>query len=188
MPRLSTRFAIHFHAGSSEPARKFADQNLLAFDPARYDTIINNIAGCGSMLKDYGHHWHDAEQQHRAEWASKVRDVNEFLDQLGLADRLLQLPHGRMTALTFHTPQGPVQIADLARLKTRFPFIAMMPQARFLEFLAEEAKRHPHFRLILGANVQRLVEEKGAIRGVGYRDADYARDEVRGRGDFVAWR
>ena len=52
--------AIHFHAGSSEPAREFADQNLAAFPIERFDAIINNIAGCGSMLKDYGHHWHDA--------------------------------------------------------------------------------------------------------------------------------
>jgi glycolate dehydrogenase iron-sulfur subunit len=76
--------AIHFHAGSSEPARAFADQNLAAFDHIRFDAIINNIAGCGSMLKDYGHHWHDAQQPQRGDWASKVRDVNEFLDQLGL--------------------------------------------------------------------------------------------------------
>jgi glycolate oxidase iron-sulfur subunit len=76
--------AIHIHAGSSEPAQKFADENLAAFPIGRYDAIINNIAGCGSMLKDYGHHWHDTRQNDRAEWAAKVRDVNEFLDQLGL--------------------------------------------------------------------------------------------------------
>ncbi len=52
--------AIHFHAGSSEPARQFADENLAAFPIERFDATINNIAGCGSMLKDYGHHWHDA--------------------------------------------------------------------------------------------------------------------------------
>jgi glycolate oxidase iron-sulfur subunit len=76
--------AIHFHAGSSEPARAFADANLAAFDASRFDAIINNIAGCGSMLKDYGHHWHDERQSQRAAWALKVRDVNEFLDELGL--------------------------------------------------------------------------------------------------------
>jgi glycolate oxidase iron-sulfur subunit len=75
--------AIHFHAGSSEPARKFADENLAAFPRERFDAIINNIAGCGSMLKDYGHHWHDDHQRERTAWSGKVRDVNEFLDQLG---------------------------------------------------------------------------------------------------------
>ena len=75
--------AIHFHAGASEPAQKFADDNLTAFPLERFDAIINNIAGCGSMLKDYGHHWHDARQRERSAWAAKVRDVNEFLDALG---------------------------------------------------------------------------------------------------------
>lgn len=75
--------AIHFHAGASEPAQKFADDNLTAFPLERFDAIINNIAGCGSMLKDYGHHWHDARQDERSAWAAKVRDVNEFLDALG---------------------------------------------------------------------------------------------------------
>jgi glycolate oxidase iron-sulfur subunit len=90
--------AIHYHAGSSEPAREFADQNLAAFPLGRFDAIVNNIAGCGSMLKDYGHHWHDAQQTARAAWASKVRDVNEFLDELGLVR-----PEGEIRAVaTYH--------------------------------------------------------------------------------------
>jgi glycolate oxidase iron-sulfur subunit len=90
--------AIHFHAGSSEPARAFADENLAAFDPKRFDAIVNNIAGCGSMLKDYGHHWHDADQTARASWSTKVRDVNEFLAELGPVQ-----PEGEVHAVaTYH--------------------------------------------------------------------------------------
>ncbi len=90
--------AIHFHSGSSEPAREFADQNLAAFPLERFDAIINNIAGCGSMLKDYGHHWHDDHQRARAVWSEKVRDVNEFLDQLGPV-----LPEGKIRIVaTYH--------------------------------------------------------------------------------------
>jgi glycolate oxidase iron-sulfur subunit len=90
--------AIHFHAGSSEPAQAFADRNLAAFPAERFDAIVNNIAGCGSMLKDYGHHWHDARQTERAAWAAKVRDVNEFLDQLGMVP-----PEGEIRAVaTYH--------------------------------------------------------------------------------------
>jgi glycolate oxidase iron-sulfur subunit len=90
--------AIHFHAGSSEPARAFADQNLAAFPAGRFDAVINNIAGCGSMLKDYGHHWHDASRPERSAWAAKVRDVNEFLDDLGLVR-----PEGKIrTVATYH--------------------------------------------------------------------------------------
>jgi glycolate oxidase iron-sulfur subunit len=76
--------AIHFHAGSSPPAREMADKNIAAFDPAGVDAIIVNVAGCGSMLKDYGHHWHDDRHHQREQFAAKVRDCSEFLDQLGL--------------------------------------------------------------------------------------------------------
>ena len=76
--------AIHYHAGSSEPARALADQNVAAFKADEVDAIILNVAGCGSMLKDYGHHWHDGSQAPREAFARKVRDVSEFLDELGL--------------------------------------------------------------------------------------------------------
>jgi glycolate oxidase iron-sulfur subunit len=90
--------AIHFHAGSSEPAQKFADENRAAFDVTKLDAIVNNIAGCGSMLKDYGHHWHDGEQIARAAWSAKVRDVNEFLAELGPVR-----PEGEVRAVaTYH--------------------------------------------------------------------------------------
>jgi glycolate oxidase iron-sulfur subunit len=61
-----------------------ADKNAAAFDPSGVDAIIVNVAGCGSMLKDYGHHWHDAGQPARQQFAAKIRDCSEFLDQLGL--------------------------------------------------------------------------------------------------------
>ncbi len=57
---------------------------MAAFDLDAVDAVIVNVAGCGAMLKDYGHHWHDARQAAREKFAAKVRDVNEFLDQLGL--------------------------------------------------------------------------------------------------------
>jgi glycolate oxidase iron-sulfur subunit len=76
--------AIHYHAGSSEPARELADRNVAAFKAESVDAIILNVAGCGSMLKDYGHHWHDGGQEKRELFASKVRDVSEFLAELGL--------------------------------------------------------------------------------------------------------
>ena len=90
--------AIHFHAGSSEPARDLADANVAAFDDSSLDAVIVNVAGCGAMLKDYGHHWHDAAQPARDRLAGKIKDVSEFLDALGLVP-----PRGevRLTA-TYH--------------------------------------------------------------------------------------
>ena len=90
--------AIHFHSGQSAPAQELADQNIAAIDPAEYDAIIVNVAGCGSMLKEYGLHWHDSDASKRSAFAAKVKDVHEFLDELGLIP-----PTGEITArATYH--------------------------------------------------------------------------------------
>ena len=104
--------------------------------------------------------------------------VLQILDEIGLLDGLMRLPHGKQRGVTFQTADGPVRMVEFGNLKVRFPYIVMMPQVRFLEFITAEAKRHPSFRLILGATVQRLVEEGGAVRGVVYRSDD-GRHEVR---------
>ena len=101
-----------------------------------------------------------------------------IMDELGLADRLLQLPHTKAPALTLQTPQGLVTLADFRRLRTRWPYVAFLPQWDFLDFITAEAKRHPSFRLLMGAEVQDLIEEGGVVRGVRYRAPD-GRHDVR---------
>ena len=75
--------------------------------------------------------------------------ILEIMDELGLAERLLALPHTRLTHATLPTESGPITLADLSSLKTRFPFVALMPQARFLDFVTGEAKHFPNFQLIM---------------------------------------
>lgn len=91
--------AIHYHAADSDGARRMADANVAAFaDLDDIDAIIVNHAGCGAMMKEYGLHWRDERQQARQRLAEKVKDVNEFLDQLGPV-----LPGGRIEAVaTYH--------------------------------------------------------------------------------------
>jgi glycolate oxidase iron-sulfur subunit len=90
--------AIHFHAGASEPARELADANVAAFAGEDVDAVIVNVAGCGAMLKEYGHHWHDDQTAARSALASKVQDVHQFLDKLGLIP-----PRGRLPLVaTYH--------------------------------------------------------------------------------------
>jgi 2-polyprenyl-6-methoxyphenol hydroxylase-like FAD-dependent oxidoreductase len=93
----------------------------------------------------------------------------QIMEELGLADRLLQLRHGKIKNITVQTAGESVTVADFSHLKTKYPFIMMLPQARFLEFIVEEAKAYPNFELITGANVQQLVVEEGVIKGVRYR-------------------
>jgi 2-polyprenyl-6-methoxyphenol hydroxylase-like FAD-dependent oxidoreductase len=100
----------------------------------------------------------------------------EVLDQLGLADRLHGLPHAKVRDLRIVSPTGIYPLAVFSRLPTRFPYVMIMPQSRFLEFLTEEAKKHPHFTLVMGARVERLIEEHGVVRGVSYRGPEGWRD------------
>ncbi|MES2788074.1 MAG: heterodisulfide reductase-related iron-sulfur binding cluster [Planctomycetota bacterium] len=80
--------AIHYHSGADQPALDFANQNSKAFADD-LDAVVINVAGCGAMLKDYGHISkeiapgnHQQEQQ-LEKFAHKVRDISEFLAELG---------------------------------------------------------------------------------------------------------
>jgi len=100
--------ALHYHAAREEPARAFAQANCHAFFPVgcvksasklhdetndsradlthpttahQIDAIIVNAAGCGTMLKDYGHLLRDSPTAET--FASKVKDISEFLVELG---------------------------------------------------------------------------------------------------------
>ncbi len=104
--------------------------------------------------------------------------VMEIMDQLGLADRLLELRHSEARSFTLQTVSGPFTPVDFSRVDTRFPYITMMPQTSLLEFITGEAKRYPSFRLVMRARVRELIEEDGVSRGVRY-EAEDGRHEVR---------
>ncbi|MSO19892.1 MAG: FAD-dependent oxidoreductase [Acidobacteria bacterium] len=105
--------------------------------------------------------------------------VLEYLDQLGLSDALHQLRHAKIYGPTIQTADGPFQPFDFRLLKTRFPYIMVMPQTRFLEFLTRGASQYPNFHLVMGANVHRLIEEDGRVCGVQYMSKDSVLHEVR---------
>jgi 2-polyprenyl-6-methoxyphenol hydroxylase-like FAD-dependent oxidoreductase len=96
----------------------------------------------------------------------------EILDQIGLADALHKIPHAKISGPTIQFADGPFRPFDLSRLKTRFPYILMIPQSRFLEFIAAEAAKYPQFRLLMHAQVQRLIVEDGLVCGVRYLGLD----------------
>lgn len=75
--------AIHYHSGMEEPALALARENLEAFPADDFDAIIVNAAGCGAMLKDYAHLLHGADQAKAERFVAKVKDISEFLVQLG---------------------------------------------------------------------------------------------------------
>jgi glycolate oxidase iron-sulfur subunit len=82
--------ALHYHTGREEAAQRFAAANCEVFLGSRstmtepIDAIIVNAAGCGAELKDYGRLLRHSPVAAAAEtFASKVRDISEFLMELG---------------------------------------------------------------------------------------------------------
>src|SRR5881296_1159194 len=70
--------ALHAHAGLREEARRLARANVAAFGDGDGDEpVVVNSAGCGAMLKEYGH-LVDA-----GPFAARVRDVTELLAARG---------------------------------------------------------------------------------------------------------
>jgi glycolate oxidase iron-sulfur subunit len=78
--------ALHAHAGQVETAKQLARKNIEAFLASDCDRIIVNAAGCGAAMKEYASLLgNDAEFAERArEFGSKVRDVSEFLVEIGI--------------------------------------------------------------------------------------------------------
>lgn len=71
--------ALHEHAGDRAGAVALARRNVAAFLGAA-DLIAVDSAGCGALLKEYGHLLDGADA---AEVASRVRDVTELLADRG---------------------------------------------------------------------------------------------------------
>ena len=103
----------------------------------------------------------------------------EMLDDLGLADPLLARDHARMRRMTLQSGGTTAVLADFTRLRSRFPYIAMIPQVEFLDFIVGEARKHECFELRLGARVTDLIVEGGAVRGVRWRDGEGVERELR---------
>lgn len=97
----------------------------------------------------------------------------EVLDRLGLAADLLRLPHHRAQYFRFHTPAGSVTTADYRHIGSRFNFVALLPQVRFLEFMAGRLGTLPAARVLTGAKVVGLLhQDDDRVTGVRYRTPD----------------
>jgi glycolate oxidase iron-sulfur subunit len=77
--------SLHAHNGDLESARRLARRQIDTFDPAQFNAIISNAAGCGSHLKHYDRLLeNDIEYRERAGlWSERVRDISEWLVEIG---------------------------------------------------------------------------------------------------------
>jgi glycolate oxidase iron-sulfur subunit len=121
--------ALHAHGGDRATARALARQNVAAFETGGHDAVVVNAAGCGAMLKEYGHLLADdpAWAERAAAFAGRVRDFTEYLAALGP-----QSPPGRVEATV--TYQDPCHLAHAQRVR-RQPraLLGQVPGLRLVE-------------------------------------------------------
>lgn len=92
-----------------------------------------------------------------------------IMDELGIIDEFLRLPHTKIDTVAFDT-DGSIRTFGnfkvLKRLGFNQPYIAMMPQWDFLDFIAEKASAYPEFTLIRNAEVTDLILDDDRVAGV----------------------
>ena len=85
--------ALPAHQGQEKQAQTLAKQMIDSFADTDVDAVIINAAGCGHTLKEYGHILEDdPDYKEKANaFANKVKDVQEFLAEVGLTAELSPL-------------------------------------------------------------------------------------------------
>jgi glycolate oxidase iron-sulfur subunit len=103
--------AIAVHAGDLDLGRELAKRNIAAFEASGADVYVVNAAGCGSSLKEYDTLFADEPQwaERARAFSARVRDLTEFLDDIGIAPDL-----GPLDAVV--TYQDPCHLAHAQRI------------------------------------------------------------------------
>jgi 2-polyprenyl-6-methoxyphenol hydroxylase-like FAD-dependent oxidoreductase len=92
----------------------------------------------------------------------------EILDQLGLADEILAQCNSKVANLNLKASEHELQIADFSGMACKFPFVAIIPQEKFLNYIVKEAEKLSGFTLHMGARVKELKKENEKITGVKF--------------------
>ena len=90
----------------------------------------------------------------------------EILDEVGLADGFLARNPKRVRLVRAHTSFGSMTVADLSTVRSKFPYVAVIPQWDLLHLLTSEAKRFPNFKLLRETPAVDLVVDDGVVVGV----------------------
>jgi 2-polyprenyl-6-methoxyphenol hydroxylase-like FAD-dependent oxidoreductase len=96
----------------------------------------------------------------------------QVMDELGLIDGFLKLPHQRLQKMEGMFGGETVRIADLGRLNVKYPFIAFMPQWDFLSFLRESGRRFTSLKVMMSTEAVDLIRDGERITGVRAKTPD----------------
>ena len=96
----------------------------------------------------------------------------EVMYELGILDEFLARPHSELREVRGMIGDTLVTIADFSHLPVHAPFIAMVPQWEFLDFLAGQGRCYPNFQLVMQAEVFELIEQDSRVVGVRAQTPD----------------
>jgi len=88
------------------------------------------------------------------------------LQDLGLLEAFLELPHQEVRELSGVVYGEAVTIADFTHLPAPRPFMVLIPQWDFLDFIADQARALPNFSLRMGAKALGVIDEGTRVVGV----------------------
>jgi 2-polyprenyl-6-methoxyphenol hydroxylase-like FAD-dependent oxidoreductase len=90
----------------------------------------------------------------------------ELMHELGLLDEFLKVPHQAVSRMTFQVGAERIPMVDFRYLPTRCKFVALMPQWDFLDFIAKQGNRYPHFNLRMETEATDLIFDGGRVTGL----------------------
>lgn len=106
-----------------------------------------------------------------------------IMDELGIVDEFLRLPHAKIDRIAFDA-DGSIRsfgnFGVLKRLGFKQPYIALMPQWDFLDFIAQKCSAYSEFTLLRNAEVKDLVISDGRVVGVRTPELEVRADLVIG--------
>jgi glycolate oxidase iron-sulfur subunit len=91
--------ALSHHQGQEEQAKTLARQMIDTFADTGVDAVLINASGCGHTMKEYAHILQDDPEYYdkAKDFVSKVKDVQEFLAEVGLTVKLSPLKNEPLT-------------------------------------------------------------------------------------------
>src|SRR5262245_13918948 len=89
----------------------------------------------------------------------------ELLSELGIKGRFDELPQQKVEEIRVLFADGMHPVVDFRKLRP-FPYLSLVPQWDFLEFLASEARRYPSFELHMASEAHELLGDRARVTGL----------------------
>jgi 2-polyprenyl-6-methoxyphenol hydroxylase-like FAD-dependent oxidoreductase len=98
--------------------------------------------------------------------------VMEILHELGLLEDFLKLKHDELHRVEAEVGNEKIIVADFSHLRLHCPFIALIPQWDFLNFMVNKARQYPAFHLLMETEAVDIIREEGNVVGLKVKNKE----------------